>query len=72
MGFSMLMFVQENIVFLIGPLIGYIRDATKSYFICFNTLTFIMSLSAISWLCTALWLRLHPRKVKFNDNEGEL
>lgn len=63
------MFFQGNFAFLIGPFIGYVRDVTKSYIICFNSLTFIMCLCAIPWLIEAIWLWKHPRKIDDDDDE---
>ncbi|XP_055300651.1 monocarboxylate transporter 14-like [Sitodiplosis mosellana] len=66
-GYSLFMFFQGNFAFLVGPFIGYVRDVTKSYIICFNSLTFIMSLCAIPWLLEAIWLRMHPQRIDDND-----
>lgn len=58
------MFLCGNITFLIGPFVGWIRDLTKSYVICFHSLTFIMSLCAIPWIAEIVWLRMFRKKVE--------
>lgn len=62
------MFLQGNFAFLIAPFIGYIRDVTQSYVVCFNSLTFIMSLCAIPWIIEMIWFRFNPRQFQ-NETE---
>ncbi|XP_031623601.1 monocarboxylate transporter 14-like [Contarinia nasturtii] len=61
-GYSLFMFFQGNFAFLIGPFIGWIRDFTKSYIVCFNSLSFILCLCVFPWLIEAIWMRMHSRK----------
>lgn len=61
-GYGLFMFFQGNFAFVVGPFIGYIRDATKSYAICFHSLTFITSLCAIPWIIEMVWLRFRSNK----------
>ncbi|XP_055300044.1 monocarboxylate transporter 14-like [Sitodiplosis mosellana] len=63
-GYGLYMFLQGNFSFIIAPFIGYIRDATQSYVICFNSLTFIMSLCAIPWIIEMIWFRFNLRQIK--------
>lgn len=44
------MFLQGNIMFVVGPFIGWIRDATQSYEITFHCLTVAMAMCAVPWL----------------------
>lgn len=61
-GYGLFMFLQGNLAFLIGPFIGWIRDITQSYVICFHSLTFIMGLCVIPWLIEIAWFRMNHRK----------
>lgn len=63
-GYSLYMFLYGNFSFIIAPFIGFIRDVTKSYAICFNSLTFIMSLCVIPWILEMIWFRLFSKKTK--------
>ncbi|XP_055300591.1 uncharacterized protein LOC129567563 [Sitodiplosis mosellana] len=63
-GYGLFMCVSGNIAFLISPFIGWIRDVTKSYVICFHSLTLLMALCAVPWLIEIIWLKLHPRKTE--------
>lgn len=56
------MFLHGIAAFLLSPLIGLIRDITKSYAICFHTLTFCLSLCAVPWLMEFAWFWLYPKK----------
>lgn len=57
------MFLQGIISFLMSPLIGWVRDTTQSYVICFHTLTLIMAVCAVLWLIEFAWFHLNGRKV---------
>lgn len=59
---GLFMFLQGNITFLIGPFIGWIRDATQSYEISFHCLTFIMGLCAIPWIFEIVYIRISRNK----------
>ncbi|XP_031639658.1 monocarboxylate transporter 7-like [Contarinia nasturtii] len=63
-GYGLYMFLYGNFSFIISPFIGYIRDMTKSYVTCFNSLSFIMSLCVIPWILEMIWFRLYSRKRK--------
>lgn len=49
-------------LFFFSNLIGWIRDVTQSFIICFNSLSVIMSLCAVPWIIEMIWLRIHARK----------
>lgn len=53
------MFIQGNLMFIISPIFGWIRDATQSYAICFNALTLLMCLCIVPWIAEMLWFRFH-------------
>lgn len=53
-GYGLFMFLQGNIMFIIGPFIGWIRDATQSYEITFHCLTLSMALCAIPWILESI------------------
>lgn len=52
------MFISGNISFVIGPFVGWLRDLTNSYVICFHSLAFIMALCVIPWFIELLWFRM--------------
>lgn len=56
------MFLQGNIMFAIGPFIGWIRDATQSYEITFHCLTLAMALCAVPWIIEGCWRKIFPQK----------
>ncbi|XP_058058226.1 monocarboxylate transporter 7 [Anopheles bellator] len=57
-GYGLFMFLQGNITFAIGPIIGYIRDVTGSYTISFHCLTLMMALCVIPWFLEICYYRL--------------
>lgn len=65
------MFISGNIAFLIGPLIGWIRDVSNSYVICFHSLTLLMALCALPWLIEIVYFRMFPRKSGKLPNPSE-
>ena len=67
-GYGLFMFLQGNITFAIGPLIGYIRDVTESYPVSFHCLTFVMALCVVPWLIEIIYFRL--RKSKNNQQSS--
>lgn len=56
--------VLGNCAFLIGPIVGWIRDITQSYVICFHSLTFIMCLCAVPWFIEIALLQICHKKRK--------
>lgn len=56
------MFFQGNFVFLLGPIVGWIRDVTQSYVIFINCLQFFMCLCAIPWIIEMIWTRVISKK----------
>lgn len=60
-GYGLFMFLQGNITFIIGPIVGWIRDITKSYEIAFHCLTFFMILCAVPWT-----IEMFYRKIRKN------
>lgn len=61
-GYGLFMFLQGNLMFILGPIVGWIRDTTQSYVILIHCLQFFMSLCVIPWLIEIVWLRVYPRK----------
>uniref|UniRef100_A0A182MSX0 Major facilitator superfamily (MFS) profile domain-containing protein n=1 Tax=Anopheles culicifacies TaxID=139723 RepID=A0A182MSX0_9DIPT len=62
-GYGLFMFLQGNITFAIGPIVGYIRDVTGSYTVSFHCLTLVMALCVIPWFFEICYYRL-KRKVR--------
>uniref|UniRef100_A0A7G3APX1 Putative monocarboxylate transporter n=2 Tax=Lutzomyia longipalpis TaxID=7200 RepID=A0A7G3APX1_LUTLO len=62
-GYGLFMAISGLIGFIIGPISGYIRDATRSYPIFFNSLTLCMALCAIPWILEVIYVKfLQPKK----------
>lgn len=61
-GYGLFMFFQGNLMFLLGPIVGWIRDKTQSYVLLVYCLQFFMSLCVIPWIIEIVWLRLKARK----------
>uniref|UniRef100_A0A182QJX4 Major facilitator superfamily (MFS) profile domain-containing protein n=1 Tax=Anopheles farauti TaxID=69004 RepID=A0A182QJX4_9DIPT len=57
-GYGLFMFLQGNITFAIGPIVGYIRDVTGSYTVSFHVLTLVMALCVIPWFFEICYYRL--------------
>ncbi|XP_058121202.1 monocarboxylate transporter 7 [Anopheles ziemanni] len=60
-GYGLFMFLQGNITFAIGPLVGYIRDVTGSYTISFHCLTLVMAMCVIPWFFEICYYRLKQK-----------
>ncbi|XP_055611499.1 monocarboxylate transporter 7 [Uranotaenia lowii] len=60
-GYGLFMFLQGNITFAVGPIVGYIRDVTGSYTISFHCLTLFMALCVVPWLFEIVYLRLKEK-----------
>lgn len=56
-GYGLFMFLQGNIMFLIGPVVGYIRDVTKSYDVSFYCLSCVMAFCVIPWIVEIIYLQ---------------
>lgn len=67
-GIGLFFFIQGNSHFLMAPIVGWIRDTTKSFPICFNALTSLMFFCIISWTGEMLWLRFCDRKIKKTES----
>uniref|UniRef100_A0A182NRI8 Major facilitator superfamily (MFS) profile domain-containing protein n=1 Tax=Anopheles dirus TaxID=7168 RepID=A0A182NRI8_9DIPT len=57
-GYGLFMFLQGNITFAIGPIVGYIRDVTGSYTVSFHVLTLVMALCVVPWFFEICYYRL--------------
>lgn len=68
-GFGLYLFIQGILSFLLAPVVGWIRDATESYPICFNTLTLILALCVISWIGEMLWVQCFGQKTKRTEQQ---
>lgn len=62
------MFLQGNITFAVGPIVGYIRDVTGSYTISFHCLTLFMAMCVLPWLFEIVYLRLKARATRREEN----
>ncbi|XP_055713264.1 monocarboxylate transporter 9 [Phlebotomus papatasi] len=56
-GYGLFMAISGNIGFIVGPISGYIRDATQSYPIFFHSLNLCMALCAVPWILEVLYVR---------------
>lgn len=62
-------FLFQNMTYIFQTL-GWIRDVTHSFFVCFNSLSFIMSLCAVPWIIEIIWLRFYPKKAASDGKVG--
>uniref|UniRef100_A0A0A1WGI3 Monocarboxylate transporter 9 n=1 Tax=Zeugodacus cucurbitae TaxID=28588 RepID=A0A0A1WGI3_ZEUCU len=67
-GYGLFMFLQGNIMFAIGPLVGYLRDLTQDYIVTFHCLNFFMALCALPWLIEIVCVKFR-RKANFNSGK---
>ncbi|KAH8300627.1 hypothetical protein KR044_012275 [Drosophila immigrans] len=70
-GYGLFMFTQGNGMFLIGPVVGYIRDRTKDYILVFHILNVFMALCAVPWLIEVLIVKFRRRSKLERNNVGE-
>ncbi|XP_054747128.1 monocarboxylate transporter 9 [Anastrepha obliqua] len=61
-GYGLFMFLQGNIMFAIGPLVGYLRDRTRDYILTFHCLNFFMALCAVPWLLEIVFVKFRMKK----------
>ncbi|XP_031626281.1 uncharacterized protein LOC116342706 isoform X2 [Contarinia nasturtii] len=63
-GYGLFMMLSGNITFLFGPFVGWIRDITSSYIVCFHSLTFVMAMCAVPWIIEFICLYIYRRKIE--------
>ncbi|XP_055844453.1 monocarboxylate transporter 9 [Episyrphus balteatus] len=56
-GYGLFMFLQGNIMFLIGPIVGYVRDRTQDYALTFHCLNFFMALCVFPWIMEMIYVK---------------
>lgn len=49
-GYGLFMVLQGLVMFVLGPVVGQVRDFTGSYAVTFNFLTVVLTACAIPWL----------------------
>ncbi|TMW49112.1 hypothetical protein DOY81_005795 [Sarcophaga bullata] len=64
-GYGLFMFLQGNIMFAIGPVVGYLRDKTQDYVLTFHCLNFFMGLCAFPWILELIFVKFR-RRTKIN------
>ena len=69
-GYGLFMFLQGNVMFVIGPIIGFIRDVTKNYQLSFHCLSFVMACCVIPWIIEMCYLKHAAKKDKIKCNES--
>ncbi|XP_033171831.1 monocarboxylate transporter 7 [Drosophila mauritiana] len=71
-GYGLFMFIQGNAMFLIGPIVGFIRDKTKDYIFVFHILNGFMILCAAPWVLEVLIVKFRRRnKIERNNVDHE-
>ncbi|KAH8275744.1 hypothetical protein KR026_004448, partial [Drosophila bipectinata] len=71
-GYGLFMFTQGNAMFLIGPIVGFIRDKTKNYLLVFHILNGFMILCAVPWVIEVLIVKFRRRnKIERNNVDHE-
>lgn len=48
-GYGLFMVVQGALIFLLGPVVGWVRDVTGSYTVTFHYLTTVLAVCAVPW-----------------------
>lgn len=67
-GYGLFMFLQGNIMFIIGPIIGYLRDVTGSYVTAFHALSVIMAFCVVPWLFEILYKKKNKKSLQATEN----
>ncbi|XP_062140244.1 monocarboxylate transporter 7 [Drosophila sulfurigaster albostrigata] len=70
-GYGLFMFTHGNGMFLIGPIVGYIRDRTQDYILVFHILNVFMALCAFPWVIEVLIIKFRRRSKLARNNVGE-
>ncbi|XP_017011249.2 monocarboxylate transporter 7 [Drosophila takahashii] len=71
-GYGLFMFTQGNAMFLIGPIVGIIRDRTQDYILVFHILNGFMILCAVPWVIEVLIVKFRRRnKIERNNVDHE-
>ncbi|XP_001355008.3 monocarboxylate transporter 7 [Drosophila pseudoobscura] len=71
-GYGLFMFTQGNAMFLIGPIVGIIRDKTRDYLLVFHILNGFMILCAVPWVIEVLIVKFRRRnKIERNNVDHE-
>lgn len=70
-GYGLFMFTQGNGMFLIGPIVGYIRDRTQDYILVFHILNVFMAMCAVPWIIEVLIVKFRRRSKLERNNVGE-
>ncbi|KAH8398043.1 hypothetical protein KR222_011561, partial [Zaprionus bogoriensis] len=70
-GYGLFMFTQGNAMFLIGPIVGYIRDRTQNYILVFHILNVFMALCAVPWIIEVLIVKFRRRSKLERNNVEE-
>ncbi|KAH8237767.1 hypothetical protein KR038_011572, partial [Drosophila bunnanda] len=67
-GYGLFMFTQGNAMFLIGPIVGVIRDKTQNYILVFHILNAFMIMCAVPWVIEVLIVKFRRRNKIERDN----
>ncbi|XP_017871441.1 PREDICTED: monocarboxylate transporter 9 isoform X1 [Drosophila arizonae] len=70
-GYGLFMFTQGNAMFIIGPIVGYIRDRTQDYLLVFHILNVFMALCAVPWIIEILCVKFRRRNKLEQNNVCE-
>ncbi|GAB0097094.1 uncharacterized protein DMENIID0001_126920 [Sergentomyia squamirostris] len=71
-GYGLFMAISGAIGFIIGPISGYVRDATKSYAIFFNFLTLCMAFCAVPWILEILYVKCRKKELHTETNVADI
>ncbi|XP_068159983.1 monocarboxylate transporter 7 [Drosophila tropicalis] len=71
-GYGLFMFTQGNAMFVIGPIVGYIRDKTQDYILVFHILNVFMMLCAVPWVIEVLCVKFRRRNKIERQNVDHL
>lgn len=59
-GYGLFMVLQGVVMFVMGPLVGCVRDYTGSYLVTFNFLTVVLAVCAVPWTVEMFAQRRRP------------
>lgn len=64
------MFTQGLVMFVVGPLIGWVRDYTQNFLLTFSLLTMAMIACAVAWLMEMVFVHFrNGREIQPNSIE---
>ncbi|XP_076636846.1 uncharacterized protein LOC143349455 isoform X3 [Colletes latitarsis] len=70
--FGIFMVSKGLFVVTLSPLIGYIRDASQSYTVCVHVMTFMISITFVTWSIEFVYSLLRRRAISAKQAQNEV